>query len=123
MFTSSHNPGPKLGSGNNSRPSSKDGPKKNIWSSMLDSVANGKRLPEKNLLILESQREFLDTLSADTSDPSLSNDRRKGRLPPVANQFALGYTYQDVLDADQEGKYDHNYTPSRAFALLNRANV
>lgn len=35
-----------------SRPSSKDGAKKNIWSSMLDSVASGKRLPEKNLLIL-----------------------------------------------------------------------
>lgn len=106
MFTSSQIPASKLGSGNNSRPSSKDGPKKNIWSSMLDSVANGKRLPEKNLLILggtpESQRDFLDTLSADTSDPSLSNDRRKGRVPPVANQFALGYTYQDVLDADQE---------------------
>ncbi|RDW72440.1 dynein family protein [Aspergillus mulundensis] len=92
----------------NSRPSSKDGPKKNIWSSMLDSAATGKRLPEKNLLILggtpESQREFLEAYSADTSDPSLSNEKRKGKgkVPPVANQFALGYTYLDVLDADQE---------------------
>ncbi len=25
------------------------------------------------------------------------------RKAPVANQFALGYTYQDVLDADHEG--------------------
>ncbi|KAH1616033.1 hypothetical protein KXX31_002105 [Aspergillus fumigatus] len=93
-------------SGNNSRPSSKDGPKKNIWSSMLDSVANGKRLPEKNLLILggtpESQREFIETLSVDTSDPTLISEKRRGRSPPVANQFALGYTYHDVLDADQE---------------------
>ncbi|EAW12774.1 dynein family protein [Aspergillus clavatus NRRL 1] len=93
-------------SGNNSRPSSKDGPKKNIWSSMLDSVANGKRLPEKNLLILggtqDTQREFLETLSADTSDSTLIGEKRKGRVPPIANQFALGYTYQDVLDADQE---------------------
>lgn len=24
-------------------------------------------------------------------------------MAPVANEFALGYTYQDVLDADQEG--------------------
>ncbi|PWY80191.1 dynein light intermediate chain [Aspergillus eucalypticola CBS 122712] len=106
MSASSQIPGSRFGTGNNSRPSSKDGPKKNIWSSMLDSVANGKRLPEKNLLILggtpESQREFLDTLAADSSDPSLSNDKRKGRVPPVANQFALGYTYQDVLDADHE---------------------
>ncbi|ODM20741.1 hypothetical protein SI65_03794 [Aspergillus cristatus] len=95
-----------FGTRSNSRPSSKDGPKKNIWSSMLDNVANGKRLPEKNLLILggtpESQREFLETFSADTSEPGLSNDKRKGRIPPIANQFALGYTYQDVLDADQE---------------------
>ncbi|KAJ5794900.1 hypothetical protein N7457_001499 [Penicillium paradoxum] len=96
-------------SGANSRPSSKDGSKKNIWSSVLDTVANGKRLPEKNLLVLggtpDSQREFLDTFSADTSgDPSLANDKRrgKGKPPPIANQFALGYTYRDVLDADKE---------------------
>ncbi|KAJ5099471.1 hypothetical protein N7532_006472 [Penicillium argentinense] len=93
--------------GANSRPSSKDGSKKNIWSSLLDGVANGKRLPEKNLLILggtpESQREFLETFSADTSaDPSLVNEKRKAKMPPIANQFGLGYTYRDVLDADQE---------------------
>ncbi|KAJ5689478.1 hypothetical protein N7462_003870 [Penicillium macrosclerotiorum] len=93
--------------GANSRPTSKDGSKKNIWSSLLDGVANGKRLPEKNLLILggtpESQREFLETFSADTSaDPGLVNEKRKGKAPPIANQFALGYTYRDVLDADQE---------------------
>lgn len=27
-------------------------PKKDLWSSMLDSVASGKRLPEKNILVL-----------------------------------------------------------------------
>ncbi|KAJ5238882.1 hypothetical protein N7468_003501 [Penicillium chermesinum] len=104
-MSSSPNRGSKT-PGANSRPSSKDG-KKNIWSSLLDGAANGKRLPEKNLLILggtpESQREFLETLSANTeADPSLVHDRRKGKTPPIANQFALGYTYQDVLDADQE---------------------
>ncbi|KAF7718813.1 Dynein light intermediate chain [Penicillium ucsense] len=103
---SSPNPGAKA-SGTNSRPSSKDGSKKNIWSSLLDGAANGKRLPEKNLLVLggtpESQREFLETFSADTSaEPGLVNDKRKRRTPPIANQFALGYTYRDVLDADQE---------------------
>lgn len=52
----------------------------------------------------ESQRDFLETLSADTSaDPSLVNEKRKSKTPPIANQFALGYTYRDVLDADQEG--------------------
>ncbi|WEW55937.1 hypothetical protein PRK78_001372 [Emydomyces testavorans] len=101
--TLSQGSGPKNGS--TSRPTSKDG-KKNLWSSMLDGVASGKRLPGKTLLVLggtpESQREFLDTLSSDRSDLRLPSERRKGKAPPIANQFALGYTYQDVLDADQE---------------------
>lgn len=51
--TLSQNSGGKgAGGGSNSRPTSKDGAKKNIWSSMLDEVASGKRLPEKNLLVL-----------------------------------------------------------------------
>lgn len=29
--------------------------KKNLWTSMLESVASGKRLPEKNLLVLGMQ--------------------------------------------------------------------
>lgn len=51
----------------------------------------------------DSQREFLDTLSSDPSDPRLPDERRKGKVAPIANEFALGYTYQDVLDADHEG--------------------
>lgn len=32
---------------------SQDGePKRNLWTSMLESVASGKRLPEKNLLVM-----------------------------------------------------------------------
>lgn len=50
LSTLSQNSGSKGGAG--SRPSSKDGNKKNIWSSMLDSVASGKRLPEKNMIVL-----------------------------------------------------------------------
>ncbi|KAL2369804.1 hypothetical protein RJ035_005453 [Blastomyces gilchristii] len=72
-----------------SRPSSKDGAKKNIW---LDALGGTP----------DSQREFLETLSSDESDPRMHSERRNGRAPPIANQFALGYTYQDVLDADQE---------------------
>lgn len=30
--------------------------------------------------------------------------RKADKRPPVANAFALGYTYLDVLDADHEGK-------------------
>jgi hypothetical protein len=44
-------------------------------------------------------------LSSDPSDPRLPNQRRKGRVAPLANEFALGYTYQDILDADHEGSY------------------
>jgi dynein light intermediate chain 1 len=51
LSTLSQNSGSKSGGGGGSRPSSKDG-KKNIWSSMLDSVASGKRLPEKNMIVL-----------------------------------------------------------------------
>lgn len=48
----------------------------------------------------DSQREFLETLSPDEGDGRAPH---KGRAPPIKDQFALGYTYQDVLDADQEG--------------------
>ncbi|KAG5915791.1 hypothetical protein E4U61_004276 [Claviceps capensis] len=76
--------------------------KKNLWTSMLESVASGKRLPEKNLLVLggtpETQREFIESLS--NSEGRRTFDRQK--IPPVANSFALGYTYYDVLDADQD---------------------
>lgn len=38
-------------SSDHDRPKSADA-KKDMWSSMLDSVASGKRLPEKNILVL-----------------------------------------------------------------------
>ncbi|KAL2209939.1 dynein light intermediate chain [Sarocladium strictum] len=76
--------------------------KKNIWTSMLESVASGKRLPEKNLLVLggtpETQRDFMESLSS--TESRRNPDRQK--VPPIANNFALGYTYYDVLDADQD---------------------
>ncbi|KAH8816881.1 dynein light intermediate chain-domain-containing protein [Xylogone sp. PMI_703] len=77
--------------------------KKDMWSSMLNGVASGKRLPEKNILVLggtsDSQREFLEALSID--DTRKVQDRQS-RQPPIANNYALGYTYRDVLDADHE---------------------
>ncbi|XDG07783.1 hypothetical protein ABKA04_007398 [Annulohypoxylon sp. FPYF3050] len=82
----------------------KDDQKKDMWSSMLDSVASGKRLPEKNLLVLggsvDSQRDFLEALSSNDTRKNL--DRNNQKIPPIANSFALGYTYYNVLDADQE---------------------
>lgn len=38
--------------GNKDKPLSQDEPEKNMWSSLLDSVASGKKLPEKNVLVL-----------------------------------------------------------------------
>ena len=96
---------------------------KDTWSTLLDSVASGKRLPEKRLIILgtkstsplcnllnvltehlggssSAQKDILTLL--DTDSPRNVLDHQKKR-PPVANDFALGYTYQDVLDADHEG--------------------
>ena len=83
-----------------------DSNKTDMWSSLLDSVASGKRLPEKRIIVLggspQSQKDLLEILASD-SRKNLA-DRQK-RPPPIANDFALGYTYQDVLDADQEGTY------------------
>jgi dynein light intermediate chain 1 len=78
------------------RPPSSDADRDELWKPMLDSISSGKRLPEKSLLVLggtpDSQRDFLDAV-----DP-----QPRARRPPVANQFALGYTYHDVLDSDHE---------------------
>jgi dynein light intermediate chain 1 len=49
----------------------------------------------------ESQREFLEALSGE--DGRKAQDRQSSKQPPIANSFALGYTYHDVLDADHEG--------------------
>jgi dynein light intermediate chain 1 len=111
-----------------SNSNSKDGDnieKKDLWNSMLSSVASGRRLPEKNIILLggtvDSQREFFESLSNNELRRSL--DRNASRTPPVANSFALGYTYYDVLDADQEDTLARIslYTltsPSPAFAWL-----
>ncbi|KAL1859508.1 hypothetical protein VTK73DRAFT_7583 [Phialemonium thermophilum] len=99
--------------------------KEDLWNSLLASVASGKRLPEKNLLVLggtvDSQREFFELLS--NQDYRGELDRGAPKLPPVANSFALGYTYYDVLDADQEDTLArisiHTLTnPSAAFGRL-----
>ncbi|KAH8662364.1 dynein light intermediate chain-domain-containing protein [Xylariales sp. PMI_506] len=104
--------------------SKNDEQKKDMWSSMLDNVASGKRLPEKNLIVLggtaDSQRDFVEALS-DSQRRNL--DRSKDKIPPIANSFALGYTYYDVLDADQDdilARVSVNFlsTPSPSFSTL-----
>ena len=50
---------------------------------------------------------------------SLNLGRKKGeKKPPIANAFALGYTYLDVLDTDQEGSYlPHTGFPEETWLL------
>lgn len=38
-------------------------------------------------------------------DTKKAHDRHSSKQPPIANNFALGYTYHDVLDADHEGRF------------------
>ncbi|EPS37912.1 hypothetical protein H072_8490 [Dactylellina haptotyla CBS 200.50] len=82
-------------------PAAAGAPEEDLWSSMLSNVASSKRLPQKSILVLgggaDEQKEFVDALGGFTSD-----SRKQNRRPPVANEFALGYTYLDVLDAEQE---------------------
>jgi hypothetical protein len=50
----------------------------------------------------DCQKGFLETLSSDNSAKRIQS-RHGSKQPPVAHDFALGYTYHDVLDADHEG--------------------
>lgn len=43
--------------GPHSRPQGKGEQEKNLWSSLLNGVASGKKLPEKNLLVLGQSME------------------------------------------------------------------
>ncbi|KAJ4984416.1 dynein light intermediate chain [Stagonosporopsis vannaccii] len=102
----------------NDRPSSRDADREELWKPMLDSISSGKRLPEKSLLVLggtpDTQRDFLDALATD--GPSARRPHERARKPPVANHFALGYTYQDVLDTDHEGELSRSAPLRRAAA-------
>ena len=87
------------------RPTSKDGEKQAIWVPMLNNASKGKDLTEKQLIVLggspEQQKEFLDQVNPENPRPRY-NDRRKQHKAPLSNRYTLGYTYHDVLDADQE---------------------
>ncbi|KAF2745485.1 dynein [Sporormia fimetaria CBS 119925] len=86
------------------RPGSRGQENEEIWKPMLDNHSSGKRLPEKSVLVLggtqETQKNFLESLSTDSPNSKRLPERAK--KPPIANQFALGYTYQDVVDMEHE---------------------
>ena len=64
---------------------------------------------------VDSQKDFLEALAQDSSQRRRPLDRSKSNKPPVANKFALGYTYQDVLDADQDGMYGKKSVEIRVY--------
>jgi dynein light intermediate chain 1 len=92
--------------GTGKKPVTKDGADKAIWVPMLNNASRAKDLAEKQLIVLggtpEQQREFLETVNPETERPRYQKDRQKKQKPPISNLYALGYTYQDILDADQE---------------------
>ena len=51
---------------------------------------------------IETQKNFLEALAHDPSQRRRPAERPGTKKPPIANRFALGYTYQDVLEADQD---------------------
>ncbi|KAI9726952.1 MAG: hypothetical protein M1828_000300 [Chrysothrix sp. TS-e1954] len=103
-----------------SKPRDPEDASKGIWSALLDSVATGKRLTEKNVVVLgvpssavlrhslggtpDSQRDFLEGLSHSDNPQQRSRNlgRSRTKPPPIANRFALGYTYHDIVDADHD---------------------
>ncbi|KAF2155785.1 hypothetical protein K461DRAFT_81200 [Myriangium duriaei CBS 260.36] len=88
--------------------------KKEIWSTLLSDVASSKKVPEKRLLVLggtpDSQRDLIDSLAPEQPSAPQQQAQRRGnndraaktRRIPLANRFALGYTYRDVQDVDGE---------------------
>lgn len=74
---------------------------------MLQNSSKGKDLIQKQLIILggspEQQRDFLEQLNPPQDTTRLRyNQPRKTRSIPISNKYAMGFTYHDVLDADQE---------------------
>jgi len=54
---------------------------------------------------IEAQSQFIDSITPKPLPQNVRRpyERQQRKKPNVANRFALGYTYQDVLDVDQEG--------------------
>ncbi|KAI4720353.1 hypothetical protein E4T48_03402 [Aureobasidium sp. EXF-10727] len=79
-----------------------------MWSTLLDKVASGKRLPDKKLIVLggsvDSQRDFVDSLAQQQQQKTsrLRKPDQKNAAPVLATRFGLGYTYHNVLDSDHD---------------------
>ncbi|KAK9246243.1 dynein light intermediate chain-domain-containing protein [Lipomyces tetrasporus] len=74
-----------------------------IWSSLLVSASISKTTTSRTLLLLggspTAQKSFIQQIVTSAGSGPYSI---KGRPSQIANDFALGYTYLDVFDRDQE---------------------
>lgn len=108
-----------------SRPSTamSDEPKE-IWSSLLKSVSSHKSIPSRNFLVLGISRslffanegggtkgigEFVNGLRITArhigggKETSMKHKRKRSGLPDMEGTLALGYTYIDILDEENDG--------------------
>ncbi|KAK9371091.1 dynein light intermediate chain-domain-containing protein [Lipomyces kononenkoae] len=77
-----------------------------IWTSLLQSASISKATTSRNILLLGKPRGSSATQAAFIQNIAASAPSGlyivKGRTTQIANDFALGYVYVDVLDRDQE---------------------
>lgn len=79
-----------------------------MWSTLLDKVASGKRLPDKKVIVLggtqDSQRDFVESLAQQQTQHTsrLRKQDQKAAIPVLATKFGLGYTYHNVFDQDHD---------------------
>jgi hypothetical protein len=87
---------------------------KEIWSSLLKSVSSHKSIPSRNLLVVgggtKASSEFVYGLRqaareiAGTKESSTTKHKRKTSvLPGLNGTLALGYTYVDIFDEENDG--------------------
>ena len=85
---------------------SKNGDREAIWVPMLNNASQDQELPQKQLIVLggtsDQQNEFLQSIKREPVQSRYQYRHQKPREVPVSNRYALGYTYQDVLDEDGE---------------------
>ena len=87
---------------------------KDIWSSLLKSVSSHKSIPTRNLLVVgggtKASSEFIYGLrqaarevSGIKESSATKHKRKASALPGLDGTLALGYTYIDILDEENDG--------------------
>jgi hypothetical protein len=97
---------------------------KEIWSNLLKSVSSHKSIPSRNFLVMGNSfsrhsniggdtkgiSEFVDGLRLTArqigggKEGTTKHKRKRSGLPLLQGTLALGYTYIDILDEENDGK-------------------